>query len=97
MMLDCRNRADIAIVITVAVVAAIVSGIVITGGAIIVVGSVVGVPAVVSVVVFVRRPSAQETPCRRVLVSRLIVIFMFQFLIGVELGVLAVGQGLIVL
>jgi hypothetical protein len=93
-MLDCRNRA---IVITVAVVAAIVSGIIIIGGAIIAVGSVVGVPAVVSVVIFVRRPSAQETPCRWVLVGRLVVIFMFQFPIGEELGVLAVGQGLIVL
>jgi hypothetical protein len=97
MMLDCRNRADITIVITVAVVAAIVSGIITTGGAIITVGSVVGVPAVVSVVVFVRWPSGQETPCRRVLVGRLVIIFMFQFLIGEELGVLAVGQGLIVL
>jgi hypothetical protein len=72
--LDWRNRADITIVIAAAAVAAIIPGIVITGGAFIAVGSVVGVPTVVSVVVFVRRPCAQETPCCWVLLGRLIVI-----------------------
>jgi hypothetical protein len=74
MVLDWRNHATVAIIIATAVVAAIVSGTVITGGAIIAVGSIVGVPTVVSVVVFIRRPSAQETPCHRVLFGRLIIL-----------------------
>jgi hypothetical protein len=61
---------DVAIVIA----AAIVSGTVITGGAIIAVGSIVGVP----VVVFIIRPGTQETPCRRVLPSRLVIILLFR-------------------
>jgi hypothetical protein len=56
---------------------AIISGTVITGGAIITVSSIVGVPTVLSVVVFVRWPGAQETPYRRVLLGRLIVILLF--------------------
>jgi hypothetical protein len=76
-VLDWRNHADVAIVIAAAAVAAIVSGTVITGGAIVTVSSVVGVPTVVSVVIFVRRPSAQETPCHRVLLGRLIVLLPF--------------------
>jgi hypothetical protein len=63
---------------TTATVAAIISGTVVTGGAIVVVGSVVGVPTVVSIVVFVRWLSAQETPRRRVLLGRLIVILLFR-------------------
>jgi hypothetical protein len=47
---------------------------VITSGAIIVIGSVVRVPAVV----FVRRPGAQETPCRWVRLGRLIVVLLFR-------------------
>jgi hypothetical protein len=62
MTLDWRNRADVTIVIAAATVAAIVSGAVITGGAI----------------VFVRWPGAQETPCRRVLLGRLIIILLFR-------------------
>jgi hypothetical protein len=83
-MLDWRNRADVAIIIAIAaVIAAIVSDIVVTGGAIIVIGSiigvhVVGVPAVISIVIFVRRPGAQKTPCRRVLLGRLVVILLFR-------------------
>jgi hypothetical protein len=65
---------DVAIVIA----AAIVSGTVITGGAIIAVGSIVGVPVVVSVVVFIIRPGTQETPCRRVLPGRLVIILLFR-------------------
>jgi hypothetical protein len=77
MTLDWRNRADVAIVIATAAVAAIVSGTVITGGAIIAIGSVIRVLAVVSIIVFVRRPGAQETPYRRVLLGRLVIIFLF--------------------
>jgi alkylated DNA nucleotide flippase Atl1 len=73
-VLDWRNRANVTIVIAAAAVAAIVSGTIITGGAII---SIVGVPAVVSVVVFIRRPDAQETPYCRVLLRQLIVILLF--------------------
>jgi hypothetical protein len=51
MMLDWRNRADVAIIITAVAVAAIISDTVITGGAIIAVSSVVGVPVVVSIVI----------------------------------------------
>jgi hypothetical protein len=51
MMLDWRNHADVAIIITAATVAAIISGTVITGGAIIAVSSVIGVPVVVSIVI----------------------------------------------
>jgi hypothetical protein len=111
---DWRNRADVAIIIAATVVAAVVSDTVITSGAIIIIGSIIGVLAVVSVVVFIRWPGAQETPCRRVLLGRLIVvlfrggvvpfpghivvvIFIFQFPVGEELEVLAVGQGLVVL
>jgi hypothetical protein len=75
MVLDWRNYADVTIIIAAAVVAAIVSDIVITGGAI---GSVVGVPTVISIVVFVRRPRAQETPYRRVLLGQLVVILLFR-------------------
>jgi hypothetical protein len=105
-VLDWRNHADVTIVIAAATVAAIVSGTVITGGAIVAVGSIFRVPAVVSVIIFVRRPSAQETPCRRVLLDRLVIIllfrggvvpflghviiFIFQFPIEEELEVLAV-------
>jgi hypothetical protein len=52
----------------------IISGTIITGGAIIAVGSVVRVPTVV----FVRRLGAQETPCHRVLLGRLIIILLFR-------------------
>jgi hypothetical protein len=76
--LDWRNRIDVAIIITAATVAAIISGAVITGGAIIAIGSIIGVPTVVSVIVFVRWPGAQETPCHRVLLGRLIVILLFR-------------------
>jgi hypothetical protein len=113
MTLDWRNRANIAIIIAAATVAAIISGTVITGGAIVTVGSIVRVPTVVSIVVFIRRPSAQETPYSQVLLGRLIVILLFrggvvpflghviivifQFPVEEELEALAVGQGLIVL
>jgi hypothetical protein len=76
-MLDWRNHADVAIVIAAAAITAIISGTVITGGAIVTVGSVVRVPAVISVIVFVRRPGAQETPYRQVLLGRLVVILLF--------------------
>jgi hypothetical protein len=110
MMLDWRNRAGVAIVITAAAVAVIVSSTVITGGAIIAIGSIVRVHAVV----FIRLHGAQETPCHRVLLGRLVVIllfrggvvpfpghvvfiFIFRFPVQEELEVLTVGQGLIVL
>jgi hypothetical protein len=73
-MLDWRNCTYVAIVI----VAAIVAGTVITGGAIVAIGSIVRVPAVISIVVFIRWPGAQETPCSRILLSRLIVILLFR-------------------
>jgi hypothetical protein len=81
-VLDWRNHADITIIITVAATA-IISGIIITGGAIIAVGSavrvpVVGVPAVISIIVLVRQPGVQETPCRWVLLGRLIIILLFR-------------------
>jgi hypothetical protein len=75
-VLDWRNRADV--IIVAAVITAIVSSTVITGGAIIAVGSIVGVPTVVSVIVFVRRPDAQETPCHRVLLDQLVIILLFR-------------------
>jgi hypothetical protein len=78
MALDWRNRADVAIIITAATVAAIIFGTVITGGAIITIGSVIGVPAIVSVVIFIRWPGTQETPCRWVLLGRLIIILLFR-------------------
>jgi hypothetical protein len=77
-VLDWRNCADVTIIIAAAVVTAIVSDIIITGGAIIAIGSVVGVPTVISIVIFVRRPRAQETPYRRVLLSQLVVILLFR-------------------
>jgi hypothetical protein len=52
-VLDCRNRADITIVITTATVAVIVSDTIVAGGAIIAVDSVVGVPTVISIVLFI--------------------------------------------
>jgi hypothetical protein len=113
MTLDWRNRADVAIIITAVAVAAVVSGTVITSGAIVAVGSIIRVPAVVSIIVFIWLPGTQETPYRRVLLGRLVVvllfwggvmpflghviIFIFQFPIEEELEVLTVGQGLIVL
>jgi hypothetical protein len=78
MALDWRNHADIAIIIAAAAIAAIISGTVITSGAIIAVSSIVGVPAIVSVIIFVRWPGAQETPYRRVLLGRLIVVLLFR-------------------
>jgi hypothetical protein len=78
MALDWRNHADIAIIIAVAAVAAIVSGTIITIGAIITVGSIIGVPTIISIVVFIRWPGAQETPYRQVLLSWLIIIFLFR-------------------
>jgi hypothetical protein len=69
--------------------------------------------AVVSVVIFIRRPGAQETPYRWVLLGLLIIIllfrggvvpfpghviiFIFKFPIEEELEVLTIDQGLIVL
>jgi hypothetical protein len=50
------------------------TGTVITGGAIVAFGSIVRVPAVI----FVRQPGAQETPCRWVLLGRLIIILLFR-------------------
>jgi hypothetical protein len=76
MTLHWRNRADVAIIIAAA--AAIVFGTVIASGAIVTVSSIAGVPVVVSVIVFIRRSGAQETPCRRVLLGRLIVILLFR-------------------
>jgi hypothetical protein len=77
MVLDWRNRADVAIIIAAAAITAIVSSTVITSGAIVTVASVIGVPAVISVVVFVRWPGTQETPYHRVL-GRLVVILLFR-------------------
>jgi hypothetical protein len=109
MTLDRRTCTDI--IVATAPVAAIISSAVVTGGAIITISSVVGVPAVVSVIVFVGRPDAQETPCRRVLLSRLVVfllfrgavvpiprlVLVFQVPIEKELEILTIGQGLIAL
>jgi hypothetical protein len=78
MVLDWRNRADVTIIIAAAAITAIVSSTVITSGAIVTVASVIRVPAVISVVVFVRRPGTQETPYRRVLLGRLVVILLFR-------------------
>jgi hypothetical protein len=77
MMLDWRNCANIAIIIAAAAVAAVISDTIITSGANVAVGSIVGVPAVISIVVFVRWPGVQETPYRRVVLGRLIVILLF--------------------
>jgi hypothetical protein len=74
MVLDWRNRTDVTIIIEAATIAAVVSGTIITSGAIIAVGSIIGVPVVV---IFVRWPSVQETPCRRVLLGRLIIVLLF--------------------
>jgi hypothetical protein len=104
-VLDWRTCADIA------VAAAIISSAVVTGGAIITIGSIIGVLAVASIVVFIGQPGTQETPCRQVLLSRLVVfllfrggvvpiprlILVFQFPVEKELEILAIGQGLIVL
>jgi hypothetical protein len=73
MVLDQRSCADVAIVIAAAPVTANISGTVITGGAVIAIGSVIGVPTII----FVRRPGVQETPCRRVLLGRLVVLLLF--------------------
>jgi hypothetical protein len=78
MTLDWRNHTDVAIIIAAATIAVVLSGTVITSEAIIAVSSVIGVPDVVSVVIFVRRPGAQETPCRLVLLGRLIIILLFR-------------------
>jgi hypothetical protein len=77
-VLDWRNRTDVAIIIATAAVATIVSSTILTSGAIVTIGSVVGVPAIISVIVFVRWPGAQETPCHRVLLDRVIIILLFQ-------------------
>jgi hypothetical protein len=78
MALDWRNCASVAIIIAAAAVTAVFSGTVITSGAIISIGSIVGVPTVISVVIFIRRPGAQKTPCCRVLLGRLVVILLFR-------------------
>jgi hypothetical protein len=78
MALDWRNCAGVAIIIAAAAVTAVFSGTVITSGAIIAIGSIVGVPTVISVVIFIRRPGVQKTPCRRVLLGRLIIILLFR-------------------
>jgi hypothetical protein len=70
--LDWRTCANIAV--AAAPVAAIISSTVITRRAIITIGSVVGVPVIVSIVIFVGWPGAQETPCRQVLLGRLIIV-----------------------
>jgi hypothetical protein len=77
-VLDWKNRADITIIITVATVTAVVSGTIVAGGAIVPVNSIVGVPAIVSIIVFIGRPSAQETSCRRVFLGRLIIVLLFR-------------------
>jgi hypothetical protein len=56
----------------------IISSAIVTGGAVIIIGFVVGVPTVISVVIFIGRPGAQETPCHRFLLSRLIVFLLFR-------------------
>jgi hypothetical protein len=78
MVLGWRNHADVTIVIATAAATAIVSGTIITGGAIVAIGSIVGVPAIVSIIVFVRWPGVQETTYCRVLLGRLIIIFLFR-------------------
>jgi hypothetical protein len=77
-VLDWRNCTDVAIIIATATIIAIIFGTVIISGAIVVVGFVIRVPTIISVVVFIRRPGAQETPYRRVLLGRLIVILLFR-------------------
>jgi hypothetical protein len=78
MALDWRNCAGVAIIIAAAAVTAVFSGTVITSGAIIAIGFIVGVPTVISVVIFIRRPGVQKTPCHRVLLGRLIIILLFR-------------------
>jgi hypothetical protein len=79
-VLDWRNRANVAIIIAAAAVAAVISSTVITSGAIIAADSIVRVPTII--VVFVRWPG-QETPCRQVLLGRLIVVLLLLFRGGV--------------
>jgi hypothetical protein len=76
--LDWRNRADVAIIIAAAAITVVVSDTVITSGAILAVGSIIRVPTVISIIIFVRRPGVQETPYRRVLLGRLIIILLYQ-------------------
>jgi hypothetical protein len=78
MALDCSNHANVAIVIATVTVAAVVSDTVITSGAIVAVDSVVRVPSVVSIVIFVKRPGAEETCYCWVLLGRLVVVLLFQ-------------------
>jgi hypothetical protein len=75
MMLDRRTCTDIAI--AAATVTTIISSTIIIGGAIITIGSVVRVPAVISIIVFVGRPSVQETPCHWILLSQLVIFLLF--------------------
>jgi hypothetical protein len=77
-VIDWRNRVDIAIIIAAATVVDVVSGTIITSWAIIAVGSIIRVPTVISIVVFIKRPGAQETSCRRVLLGWLIVVLLFR-------------------
>jgi hypothetical protein len=65
MALDWRNRTDVTIIIVATAIAGVVSGTFITRG------------AIVAVVVFVRRPGVQETPCCRVLLGRLVIVLLF--------------------
>jgi hypothetical protein len=74
-MLDRRTCADIAI--AAAPVAAIISSAIVTRRAVITIGSIIEVPTVVSIIVFIGRPGTQETPCRRGLLSRLVVFLLF--------------------
>jgi hypothetical protein len=75
-VLDWRDRTDITIVITAITVAAVVSGTIVAGGAIVAIDSVVRVPAIVSIVVFIGWLGAQETSCRQVFLSWLVVILL---------------------
>jgi hypothetical protein len=85
-VLDWRNRADITIIIIAAAVTAVISSTIIAGGAIITVNSVFGVLTIVSIIVFIGRPSAQETSCRRVFLDRLIVVLLFRGGVVIFLG-----------
>jgi hypothetical protein len=58
MVLDWRNRADVAIIIAAAAIIAIVFGTIIISWAIVVIGFVIRVPTVISIIVFVRGPGA---------------------------------------
>jgi hypothetical protein len=71
-VLDRRTCADIVVAAT--PIAAIISSVIVIGGVVITIGSVVGVPTIV----FIRRPGAQETPYRQVLLSRRIIFLLFQ-------------------